>query len=43
MAFDSMLIFVAYHVLKLIAHKQPIPDLQNEDTAKELIASLTAK
>ncbi|KAA1112944.1 hypothetical protein PGT21_016282 [Puccinia graminis f. sp. tritici] len=43
LAFDSMLIFVAYHVLKLIAHKKPIPDLQNEETAKELIASLTAK
>ncbi|KAA1124333.1 hypothetical protein PGTUg99_027198 [Puccinia graminis f. sp. tritici] len=37
LAFDSMFLAVAYHVLKLIAHQQPIPDLEDENIAKEII------
>ncbi|KAA1088436.1 hypothetical protein PGTUg99_027830 [Puccinia graminis f. sp. tritici] len=37
LAFDSMFLAVAYHVLKLIAHQQPIPNLEDENTAKEII------
>ncbi|OAV99977.1 hypothetical protein PTTG_01421 [Puccinia triticina 1-1 BBBD Race 1] len=43
LAFDSMLLPVAYHVLQLIGHKQPIPNLQDEKSAKEVIELVTAK
>jgi 2,4-dienoyl-CoA reductase-like NADH-dependent reductase (Old Yellow Enzyme family) len=42
LAFDSMFLAVAYHVLNLIAHKQPIPNLEDENTAKEIIDLVSA-
>ncbi|POW14155.1 hypothetical protein PSTT_03242, partial [Puccinia striiformis] len=35
--FDSMMIPVAYHVITLIANKQPIPDLEDKNVAQELV------
>jgi len=37
LAFDSMLLPVAYHVLYLIANKQPVPNLTDQHIANQLV------
>lgn len=43
LAFDSMLLPVAYHVLTLIGRQQAVPNLGDESTAKEIVQLILAR
>ncbi|PLW06359.1 hypothetical protein PCANC_26189, partial [Puccinia coronata f. sp. avenae] len=43
LAFDSMLLPVAYHVLALIGRQQAVPNLGDESTAKEIVQLILAR
>ncbi|KNE96593.1 hypothetical protein PSTG_10151 [Puccinia striiformis f. sp. tritici PST-78] len=41
--FESTMATVAYHVLQLIAHKQPIPNLEAKNIAQQVVDLVTAQ